>query len=314
MMDHVSRAAARSWGYNAVSAHWREVFGRPARKIPLDAGFSCPNRDGTIALGGCSFCNLQGSGTGLHPAMDLAAQWEHWRQRRLSRFGNVALVAYLQAFSNTHGPAARLREVLAELAGLAGLEGLCLGTRPDCLDQGKLELLAAFPVRELWLELGLQSSNPATLARVNRGHTPECFARAVQAAAAAGVKVLAHVVAGLPGESPEDWSATVEFVNDLPVAGIKFHNLYVASGTPLARDYRTGRFVPPDLTEYASWVSRSLAELRPDIVVHRLAADPAPGELVAPDWAGIRGLARDAVMDALRAGNIRQGMHWRNDT
>jgi hypothetical protein len=308
-MDYVSRAPSRQTGYNAVSAHWRTVFGRPARKIPLDAGFSCPNRDGTVSLGGCSFCNAHGSGTGLHPVMDLATQWEHWRKSRLARWGDVALVAYLQAFSNTHGPAGKLRQVLGILSGLEGLEGLCLGTRPDCLDHEKLELLAAFPVRELWLELGLQSANPATLARVNRGHSPECFARAAETAAQAGIKILAHVVAGLPGETPEDWAATVDFVNALPVAGIKFHNLYVARDTPLATEYRAGLFEPPGLADYASWVARSLAGLRPDIVVHRLAADPAPGELLAPTWAGTRGLARDAVLEALRAGNIRQGMN-----
>lgn len=310
MMDHLSRDAIDNLGYHAVSAHWRALFGRPARKIPLDAGFSCPNRDGTVGTGGCSFCDARGSGTGLSARMALAEQWEHWRKLRLAKWGDVALIAYLQAFSNTHGPASGLRAVLAEIAALPGLSGLCLGTRPDCLDREKLELLAAFPVPELWLELGLQSSNPATLARVNRGHGPECFARAATDAAGLGIKVLAHVMAGLPGETPADWSATVAFVNALPVAGIKFHNVYVARGTPLDREHRRKALRLPELEEYAEWLARSLAGLRPDIVVHRLWADPAPGELVAPAWAGDRRLIRDAVVGAIRAGNIRQGMHW----
>jgi radical SAM protein (TIGR01212 family) len=308
-MDDLSRMTIQTLGYNALSARWRALFGRAARKIPLDAGFGCPNRDGTISRGGCAFCNAVGSGTGLAPSMDLAAQWEHWRARRLAKWGDVALVAYLQAFSNTHGPAERLKSVLGQLAGLPGLSGLCLGTRPDCLDEEKLDLLAAFPTDELWLELGLQSSNPATLARVNRGHGPDAFARAVTQAAARGLKVVAHVMAGLPGESPTDWDATVDFVNALPVAGIKFHNLLVVRGAPLARDFEAGQVAPPELAEYAGWVARSLARLRPEVVVHRLSADPLHDELIAPAWAGDKWRVHQAVAEALREGNIRQGMN-----
>ena len=314
MMDDVSRDAIRTFGYNALSARWRALFGRHARKIPLDAGFTCPNRDGTLSTGGCSFCNPMGSGTGLKSGMTLSEQWEHWRARRYAKWGDVALVGYLQAFSNTHGPAAKLRAVLKELAQLGGLTGLCLGTRPDCLDREKIALLADFPVQELWLELGLQSASQATLSRVNRGHDPRCFATAAHVAAGAGLKVLAHVMAGLPGESPEDWAATVDFVNALPVAGIKFHNFYVAKGSPLATDYRAGKIRLPSLPEYAGWVGESLARLRPDIVIHRFCADPAPGELVAPDWAGNKRLVMDAIADALTRGSIRQGMKWTGGT
>jgi len=291
----------------SASAHWRALFGRKALKIPLDAGFSCPNRDGTLTTGGCSFCDAHGSGTGLNRSMTLTAQWNYWRGRRKEKWGDTALIAYLQAFSNTHGPAEKLKRVLAELASLEGLDGLCLGTRPDCLDHEKLALLARFPAREIWLEIGLQSANAATLARVNRGHGPLCFAKAARSAAHAGIKVLAHVMAGLPGETPEDWSATIDFVNNLPIAGVKLHNLYVARHAPLAKDYLVGRFQPPTLTQYADWVARSIATLRPDIVVHRLAADPALGDLLAPSWAGDKRLTLDAIEAALIREDVRQG-------
>lgn len=309
-MNDDSLASTRSCGYNTVSARWRALFGKPARKIPLDAGFTCPNRDGTLSFGGCSFCNEKGSGTGFGSAMTLSQQWEHWRKLRQAKWGDVALIAYLQSFSNTHGPAPILERILEELSCLPNLSGLCLGTRPDCLDEEKLGLLAAFPTSELWLELGLQSSNPATLARVNRGHGPECFARIVEDAASRGIKVLAHVVAGLPGEGFSDWSATVDFVNRLPVSGIKFHNLYVAECTPLAEQFRKGDFSPPALEAYVAWVADSLARLRPGIVVHRISADPAPGELVAPDWAADKRRVVDAIADALARSHVRQGMHW----
>jgi hypothetical protein len=307
----LSREAIARIGYNPLGAHWRAAFGREVRKIPLDAGFLCPNRDGTISRGGCAFCNPQGSGTGLHGrGLSLAGQWRAWRAKRLAKWGPVALVAYLQAFSNTHGPVAKLQAVLDELAGLPDLEGLCLATRPDCLDEEKIACLAAFPCRELWLELGLQSANEATLARLNRGHGVDCFVDAVNQAATAGLKVCAHVMAGLPGETIEDFVLTVRLVNSLPVAGIKFHNLYVASATPLARELAEGRLTPLGLEQYLDWLMPALARLRPDIEVHRLAADPAPGELIAPAWAGNKRLVHNAIMARLRGSAIRQGLAW----
>lgn len=304
-------------GYHPLSAYWRALFGRPARKIPLDAGFGCPNRDGTISRGGCAFCDAVGSGTGLG-RLPLTAQWEHWRARRLAKYGDVALIGYLQAYSNTHGLIDRLAAVLDEMAALPDLAGLCLGTRPDCLDPDKLDLLAAFqkrlpppaphaPSPEFWLELGLQSSNPATLARVNRGHSPECFAGAVRQAAARGIKVVAHMMAGLPGETPQDWLATVDFIAGLPVAGIKFHNFFVVEGSPLAREYAARPFDLPGMDEYARFVALALSRLRPSIVVHRLAADPPHGMLVAPDWAGKKRQVLTAVAAAMSELRAHQG-------
>ena len=179
--------------YNTLSRAFRAVYGRRAKKIPLDAGGACPNRDGTISRGGCLFCNAVGSGTGLHhKGFGLRAQWESLTPPARGR--GEALVAYLQSFSNTYGPTARLAALLGELAALPDLAGLCLGTRPDCLEAEKLALLAAFPGPPVRLELGLQSANDATLARINRGHDAACFARAVREAAAHGIGVTAHVM------------------------------------------------------------------------------------------------------------------------
>ena len=303
----VARQAVARLGYNAVSTRWRALFGRPSRKVPLDAGFSCPNRDGTLATGGCVFCNAQGSGTGLAP-LGLTGQWEFWRRHRQERWGDVALVAYLQSYSNTYGPFAKLKDTLEELAGLPGLEGLCLATRPDCVDERKMALLADFPTPELWLELGLQSSNPATLSRINRGHDPACFERAALLAGRYGVKVCVHLIAGLPGETCDDFSRSISFINGLPVAGIKFHNLFAAHGSALAQDFVAGRFTPLTQEGYLEWLLTGLARLRPETVVHRLSADPAPGELLAPEWAGRKRLVLNAIKSALASRGVRQGM------
>ncbi|MBN2141448.1 MAG: TIGR01212 family radical SAM protein [Desulfovibrionaceae bacterium] len=291
----------------ALSAYLGRRFAGPVRKIPLDAGFSCPNRDGTLSTRGCLFCNPRGSGTGLWDrGLDLAAQWEHWRKRLGKRHKSEMFFAYLQSFSNTHGPIARLARVLDQLLGLPGLVGISLGTRPDCLDRAKLDLLAEIPV-DTHLEIGLQSANDKTLRRVNRGHDSAAFARAAERAARRGLLVCAHLVAGLPGEHGQDLLRSVDFVNELPVHGVKFHNAYVCRDTGLADMWRAGAFAPPGLDEYADWLCRALARLRPDAVVHRLAGDPAPGELLAPVWAGDKPRVLAAIMDRLKQTDTWQG-------
>lgn len=297
--------------YNTLSNYLRSRFGQRVQKIPLDAGFSCPNRDGTISRRGCAFCNPEGSGTGLGGSMDLAGQWNHWRERLRKRYKATLFMAYLQSYSNTHGPLERIRRVLAELEGLPALAGLSMGTRPDCLDPAKLDCIAAFPAEEIHLELGLQTANNETLRRINRGHGAACFAAAARMAAERGIKVVAHLMAGLPGETDEDFLKSVDFVSGLPVHGVKLHNLYLCRGTALAQEFARGTYQPLTLQEYAGMTARAIARLRPDMVVHRLNGDPAPGELVAPGWASEKQRTLQAIHDQLEARGLRQGMNRR---
>lgn len=283
---------------------FRARLGGPARKVPLDAGLSCPNRDGTLSRLGCSFCNPAGSGTGLSArGLALAAQWELLAGRVLARQPGARLLAYLQSYTNTHCAPERLRALLAEISALPGVSGLCLGTRPDCLDLGageeRLDVLAgalgALPFVQL--DLGLQSADDAVLRRAGRGHDAACFAAAARAAAARGLSVCAHLVHGLPGARPDDLLRSVDFLSALPVASVKFHNLLVCRGTGLARLWQEGRLEPAGRGAYVEALAAALARLRPDICVQRLCADPAPGELLAPDWAADKA----AVLAALRA-------------
>lgn len=291
--------------WRGAGAFFRARLGGPARKAPLDAGFSCPNRDGTISRAGCSFCNPEGSGTGLFAqGHSLAGQWALQTGRIWATRPGVRIIAYLQAYSNTHASPQRLRALLAEVAALPGIGGLCLGTRPDCLDVGadeeRLEVLASFlrpgGLPFVQLDLGLQSADDAVLARANRGHGSQLFADAVRAAAERGLFVCAHLVHGLPGAGPDDLTRSVEFLNALPVAGVKFHNLLVCRGAPLAGQWREGRVPLPTRQEYVAALIDALERLRPDICVERLFADPAPGELLAPDWAA----DKDASLHLLR--------------
>ena len=295
--------------YTTLSQAYRRLFGRRAKKIPLDAGSTCPNRDGTISRAGCLFCNAAGSGTGLyHKGFGLRAQWD--RLTPAPRERGEALLAYLQSFSNTYGPAARLESLLDALAGLPDVSGICLGTRPDCLDAEKIALLAAVRLPHVCLELGLQTASDATLARIRRGHDAACFAAATRLAAAAGLAVTVHLMAGLPGETAGDFLATVSYINALPVTGVKFHNTLVVAGAGLARLYAAGGYEPMASDVYAAAVAEGLARLRPDIVVERLNADPAPGELVAPAWAADKRAVRAAITAALEEGDIRQGCRY----
>jgi len=277
--------------YHTLDAWLRARHGQKVQKIPLDAGSSCPNRDGTLGWGGCTFCNAIGSGSG-RGERSLAAQWAYWRKRFAAsdRLKHTRLfLAYLQAFTNTYGPASRLARLLDELDGLPGLAGVCVGTRPDCVDEEKLSLLAARPWPEIWLELGVQSCRDETLARVRRGHDAAASERAVRLAADMGLKTCAHLMAGLPGESEEDFLNTVRWIASLPVAGVKLHGLYVCSGTDLEKDWRTGNYTPMSQESYVELVAQALTLLPSGMVIHRLTADPAPGELVAPDWAVLKG-------------------------
>ncbi len=291
--------------YLSLSAYLGEQFGAKVRKVPLDAGSTCPNRDGMLSHNGCVFCNPQGAGTGLlAQGMDLAGQWAWWTQRFRTKYRTELFWAYLQSFTNTYGPASRLRHLLNALDGLPGMVGLSLGTRPDCLDAEKIRLIAERSIPEKWLDMGLQSANDATLQRINRGHDLAAFIRAVDMAHAHGLKVCAHVMHGLPGETTQDFLDTLTAINALPIAGVKLHNCYVARGSTLEQWWKQGAYRPGTMEEYAAAAARGLALLRPDIVIHRLNADPQPGELVAPAWAGGKRALLAAI--ALAASRLRR--------
>lgn len=295
--------------YYSLSSYIRERFGAKVRKIPLDAGSTCPNRDGTLSRNGCVFCNPLGSGSGLlAQGMDLAKQWFWWTQRFQSKYKTELFWAYLQSFTNTHGPASRLRRLLDVMEGLPGMVGFSLGTRPDCLDAEKVCLIAQRSIPEKWLDIGLQSANNDTLQRINRGHDFASFARAVDMAHAHGLKVCAHVMHGLPGESTTDFLDTLTAINALPIAGIKLHNCYVARGSALELWLEQGLYSPGTMEEYGAAVAQGLALLRPDIVVHRLNADPQPGELLAPAWAGHKRAVLAAIASHMEKNRLCQGV------
>ncbi|MFP4657310.1 MAG: TIGR01212 family radical SAM protein [Desulfonatronovibrionaceae bacterium] len=294
--------------YYPLSAYFRSRFGRRVQKIPLDGAATCPNRDGTISTLGCAFCNPKGSGTGLGSRkMSLTEQYLHWQTRLGRKYKAGLFMIYLQSYTNTYGPISRLKDTLRELAALPDAAGLCIGTRPDCLDKDKVALLSEQPWEEIWLDMGLQSCNDSTLQAVNRGHTARDFSRACGLAASRDLKVCAHVIAGLPGENRGHFLQTIEFLNHLGIQGIKIHNLYICRETKMAEDYRAGRYHPLTRWEYAQWVVHGLERLDPGIVVHRLNGDPVPGELIAPQWAENKAGVLETIRYCLREKDTWQG-------
>lgn len=302
--------------YFSLSAHTRQQYGKRVQKIPLDGGFSCPNRDGTISREGCIFCNPRGSGSGFgKKGMTFDEQWKFWRDIHTKNHNLELFTAYLQSYSNTHGPIEKLAATLSALDGLPGLETLSLGTRPDCLDDAKLDLLAeqkdALGLSEVTLELGLQSADNATLDHINRGHTAEDFGHAVNAAAQRGLNVVAHIIAGLPTDSGKESETqlleSVDFINELPVHGVKFHNLYVCRDTNLAKLYESGEYTPMELPEFLSQLSAALMRLKPSTVIHRLNGNPLEGELLAPSWAANMRRMHNTIRTYFEEHDIWQG-------
>ena len=277
------------------------------QKIGLDRpGAGCPNRDLATGRTGCMFCNPSGSGSGLaEETPDLAAQWERWRAHYA---GKARLfMAYFQSFTNTYGPAEELRALLARAADFPGAAGVAVGTRPDCVDEEKLDLIAACPLPEVWLELGLQSASDATLRRIRRGHDSAVSERAVRLAAERGIRVCGHLMAGLPGESVEDFLCTVRWAAKLPLSGVKLHNVYVCRETPLERDYAEGRYRPLEREEYVAAAADALTLLPARMVIHRLIGDPVPDELVAPLWTREKSRTTDMIRTLLTCRGEWQG-------
>jgi len=272
--------------YYDLNTYLRNIFGRRVQKIPLDAGLSCPNRDGTISTGGCIYCNAQGSGTGAYgQGLSITEQLLRGKEFLRRRYKAQKFIAYFQSFTNTYGPYERLKALWEEALAVEDIVGLSIGTRPDCIDAPILQLLEGYARERLvWIEYGLQSAHEKTLKFINRGHGVEAFQKAVEATRQRGIRVCTHVILGLPLEDRNHMLATARAVAAAGIDGIKIHLLYVIKGTRMEELYRSGAYQCIEQEEYANLVCDFLELLPPGMVIQRLTGDPHPGELVAPEW------------------------------
>jgi len=303
--------------------------GERVHKIALDASFTCPNRDGSKGIGGCTFCNNksfhpQGAGRGCKDAeastttlapgardqAPLAAQFDRARGRIARRTGARRFIAYFQAYTNTYAHVDELRALYDSALAAPDVIGLAIGTRPDCVPPPVLDLLAEYRDQghEVWLELGLQSSFDATLARVNRGHGFAEYEEATRAARARGIPVCCHLIVGLPGEDESHSHASLDRVLDVGVDGLKLHPLHVVKHTQLAIEWTRGEYEPLAESDYTR-IAADLIERTPwEVVYHRVTGTAAPDILLAPAWCAKKWDVLNGIADELARRDSRQGV------
>jgi radical SAM protein (TIGR01212 family) len=285
--------------YYDLNTYFRDQFGERVHKITVDAGMTCPNRDGTVGRGGCIYCNARGSGTGAHgKGLSITQQLEAGRISVGRRFKAKKFMAYFQSFSNTYAPLEQLRAMYEEALAVTDVVGLAIGTRPDCINEPILSLLEGYTRSHLiWIEYGLQSAHEPTLKLINRGHDAACFRQAVEATAGRGIRICAHIILGLPGEDITHMRATARFLAKLPIDGVKMHLLYVVKGTPMETLWTTGQYRCLTQDEYVDRVCDVLEELPDHMVIQRITGDPHAHELAAPLWA----LEKHETVDRIKA-------------
>jgi len=294
--------------YNAFTTELRRIFGCRVQRLSVDAGFTCPNRDGTVATGGCVFCGGNGSGAkGIVRGLSIAEQLELSKAVMVRKFRAQKFLAYFQAYSNTYAPVEQLRALYDEALGVPDVAGMIIGTRSDCLPDDVIDLLADYASKTyLWLELGLQSSVDRTLAAINRGHDTANFIDAVKRCHERGIKVCAHLIFGLPGESKEEMLSTTNLLNQLMVEGIKIHHLYIMKGTMLEELYLKGEVDFMDRDAYIGLVCDFLECLDPRILVMRLMGDGG-FNTVYPHWGAGKFILLNAIDRELERRGTMQG-------
>lgn len=296
--------------YRDLNTYYRTIFGRKAAKISLDAGFTCPNRDGTLDTRGCLFCSAGGSGDFAESAaLSIPAQIEKGKAQTAQKWQNPAYIAYFQAFTNTYAPVSSLRQKYDAALACPGIEGLSIATRADCLPEDVLDLLAEYQKRtQLWVELGLQTAKESTAESIRRGYPNAVFEKAVWALHQREIPVVVHIILGLPGETREDMLATIAYLNRLPIQGVKLQLLHVPADSDLAALYLAGQYQPLEKDTYIALVADCIAHLRADIVLHRLTGDGDKSTLLAPLWSRDKRGVLNGLHRYLKEHQIIQGM------
>ena len=274
--------------YTTLSNHYRAKFGCKVYKLSIDGGFTCPNRDGTLGIGGCIFCSAAGSGEfAAGPDSSISAQLEKAKNRVSAKNKDGKYIAYFQSFTNTYAPVEILREKYLAAIAPEDIVGLAIGTRPDCLPEDVMALLSEInQIKPVTVELGLQTVHEPSVAYIRRGYVNQVYFDAVARLNAAHIEVVTHIILGLPGETAQMAAETTRQAVAGGTDGVKFHLLHVLRGTDLATDYEAGKFQCLTLEEYTQWLKLCLGEVPPSVVVHRLTGDGAKRDLIPPRWSG----------------------------
>ena len=279
--------------YNSYIGYFRKTYGERLQKVVVDAGFTCPNRDGLVGTGGCTYCDnaafhpgYSTAGIPIHEQIDEGIKFHRVRYRKAEKF-----LAYFQPYSNTYAPLDRLRTLYEEALSHPLVAGIVIGTRPDCVDEEKLDWLASLARSHVVvIEYGIESVYDRTLRRINRGHTFEDALRAVEMTAARGLTQGAHFIFGLPGESVGDMLAYAPIINSMPLHSVKFHQLQIVRGTAMEREFasRPSDFVSFPLDGYLDFMTDLLERLRPDLYIERFAGEVPPRFVNSTPWGLLR--------------------------
>lgn len=306
------------WGdkrFHTWNYEMHEQLGGKVFKVTLDAGFTCPNRDGSIAKGGCTFCSARGSGDFAGSRRDdLVTQFNKIRDRQHQKWQNAQYIGYFQAYTNTYAPVEELREYYEVILQQPGVVGLSIATRPDCLPDDVVDYLAELNERTyLWVEMGLQTVHESTSELINRAHDTACYLDAVKRLRERGIRVCAHIIYGLPQETHEMMLDTGRAVAKMDVQGIKIHLLHLMRKTPMVRQYEAGLLQFLEQDEYVKLIVDTLEFLPPEMIVHRLTGDAPRDLLIGPMWSMNKWSVLNAFDDELTRRNTWQGKLWQQE-
>lgn len=301
--------------YNTLANYYLNKYHEKVAKISLNAGFSCPNKDGTKGYGGCSYCSRSGSGDFAgKPSDDLKTQFEKIREVMVKKWPNALYIPYLQANTNTYAEVSRLEEIYTKLLSLdPNVVQISIATRADCLENEKIALLSKInKIIPVQIELGLQTSNEKTASLINRGSSNEELIDAVRRLRRENIEIVIHIMNGLPGEDEADMLNTIEFINKLDIQGIKIHSLCILKNTKMGDDYLKNPWPLLSLEEYVKITVEQIRHLREDIIIHRLSADADLNDLIAPLWTRKKLVVMNEIDKLMRKNNYYQGDQFKN--
>lgn len=298
--------------YHTWNYYLRNTFGEKIFKVSINAGFTCPNIDGKVAYGGCTYCSKEGSGDFAgNPKDNLIKQFEDIKEMMLKKWPSAKYIGYFQAYTNTYAPLDVLKEKYETILEQEGVVGLSISTRPDCLEDDVVEYLGELNKRtNLWVELGLQTIHDSTSKIINRGHDYKTFLEGVEKLKAKNIKTVVHIINGLPGEDYNMMMETAKAVADLNVHGIKIHLLHVIKGTPMARMLEKNMMTLMTKEEYINLVCDQLEILPPEMIIHRLTGDGKKEDLVGPLWSLKKWEVLNAIDDTLKERDSYQGIKY----
>ena len=298
--------------YHTWNYYLRNTFGEKVFKVSINAGFTCPNIDGKVSFGGCTYCSKEGSGDFAgNPKDNLIKQFDDITQMMHKKWPNAKYIGYFQAFTNTYAPVDILKEKYETILSLDNVIGLSISTRPDCLEDDVVEYLSKLNERtNLWVELGLQTIHDSTSKLINRGHDYNEFLKGLEKLKARNIKVIVHIINGLPGEDYNMMMETAKAVANMGVDGIKIHLLHVIKDTPMEKMLQKGMLTLMNQEEYINLVCDQLEILPETMIVHRLTGDGKRDELVGPLWSLKKWEVLNAIDDELKKRNSYQGIKY----